>query len=128
MGDSKRNRGSRCDGVDVGGSVAGVKPNYDHRLLLIVVVVDVGPMSVGAVVSGADGGVFIIVVLTALVSGARVVHPVRQVGLQPLGRERADIKKKNQRNHQPLSRDLLGKSAPTNIKLIDAEAADKVFL
>lgn len=98
--------------------MAAVKPNYDHPLLLIVVVVDVGPVSVGAVVPGADGGVFIVVVLTALVSGASVVQPVRQVGLQPLGREKRIYKKKKteQRN---VSRDLLGKSAPTNIKLID---------
>lgn len=81
--------------------MAGVKPNYDHRLLLIVVVVDIGPVSVGAVVSGADGGIFIVVVLTALVSGARVVHPVRHVGLQPLGRERADIKKKTKEPSTP---------------------------
>lgn len=44
-------------------------------------------MAVRSVVSGADGGVLIIVMLPALVVGASVVHPVRQVSLQPLERD-----------------------------------------
>lgn len=41
-------------------------------------------MSVRTGVSGAGGGVLVIVVLAPLVVGAGVVHPVRQVSLQPL--------------------------------------------
>lgn len=85
-----------------------------HRLESIVVVVDISSMSVRTRVTRADGGIFIIVVLTALVSGASVVHPVRQVGLQPL------VRKQNPRH----GRDSLGNS--TNLKLVDTEAADKV--
>lgn len=85
-----------------------------HRLESIVVIVDISTMSVRTRVTRADGGVFIIVVLAALVSGASVVHPVRQVGLQPL------VRKQNPRHR----RDSLGNS--TNLKLIDTEAADKV--
>ena len=85
-----------------------------HRLKSVVVVVDISSMSVRTRVTRADGGIFIIVVLTTLVSGASVVHPVRQVGLQPL------VRKQNPRH----GRDSLGNS--TNLKLIDTEAADKV--
>lgn len=67
--------------------MAGVKPTYNHNLELIVVIVDVSAVPVRARVTRAGGGVFIIVVLTALVSGASMVHPVRQVSLQPLVRE-----------------------------------------
>jgi len=51
---------------------------------LIVVVVDIGSVSVGAVVPGSDGSVLIVLVLPTLVSGATLVHPVGEVGLQPL--------------------------------------------
>lgn len=68
--------------------VAGVKPDYNQRTLflleLIVVVIDVGPVSVRAVVPRADGGVFVVVVLATLVVGSSMVHPVGEVGLQSL--------------------------------------------
>lgn len=57
------------------------------RLNLIIVIIDIGSISVRRVVAGAGGGVLIIVMLPALVVGASVVHPVRQVSLQPLGRD-----------------------------------------
>lgn len=57
------------------------------RLNLIIVIVDIGSVPVGTVVTGADGGVLIVVMLPALVVGAGVVHPVGQVSLQPLGRD-----------------------------------------
>lgn len=52
----------------------------------IIVIIDVGSVPVGRLVAGADGGVLIVVMLPALVVGASVVHPVREVRLQPLGR------------------------------------------
>lgn len=60
-------------------------------LELIVVIVDISSVSVRTGVTRADWGVFIKVVLTSLVSGASLVHPVRQVSLQPL------VKKKNKK-------------------------------
>lgn len=54
---------------------------------LIVVIVDISTMSVRARVTRPYRGVFIIVVLTPVVIGACVVHPVRQVSLQPLVRK-----------------------------------------
>lgn len=88
MGATNRNKEARAavKYLDVGSCTADVKPTYYHRLELIVVVVDISTVSVRTGVTGASGGVFIIVVLTALVSGASVVHPVRQVSLQPLVR------------------------------------------
>lgn len=68
------------------GCMAGVKPTYRLILELIVVIVDISAVPVRARVTRADGGVFIIVVLTTVVSGASMVHPVRQVSLQPLVR------------------------------------------
>lgn len=56
----------------------------EARCGLVVVVVDVGSVPVRAGVPGPDGGVLIVVVLAALVPGAGLVHPVGQVGLQPL--------------------------------------------
>lgn len=56
------------------------------NLELIVVIVDISSVPVRARVTWAGGGVFIIVVLAAVVSGASMVHPVRQVSLQPLVR------------------------------------------
>lgn len=55
---------------------------------LIVVIVDICPMPVRR--PRADGGVFIIVMLTALVMGSGVVHPVLQVSLQPLVRKQSN--------------------------------------
>lgn len=81
---------------------------------LIVVIVDISSVSVRTRVTRADGGIFIVVVLTPLISGASLVHPVRQVSLQPL------VRKKHHR------RDSLGNSTSTNLKLIDTEVADKV--
>lgn len=88
VGATNRNNEARAavKYLDVGSCTTGVKPTYYHRLELIVVVVDISAVSVRTRVTGASGGVFIIVVLTALVSGASVVHPVRQVSLQPLVR------------------------------------------
>lgn len=60
------------------------------RLNLIVVIVDISAVSVRTGVTWASGGVLVIVVLSALVSGASVVHPVRQVSLQPLVRAGGD--------------------------------------
>lgn len=57
------------------------------KLNLIIVIIDVGSISVWTGVPGASGGVLVIVMLTALVVGASLVHPVRQVSLQPLVRE-----------------------------------------
>lgn len=53
-------------------------------LELIIVVVDVRSVSVRRGVTGANGGVLIVVMLPPLVIGTRVVHPVLQVRLQPL--------------------------------------------
>lgn len=57
------------------------------RLNLIIVIIDIGSISVRTVVTGAGGGVLVIVMLPALVVGTSVVHPVRQVSLQPLARD-----------------------------------------
>lgn len=53
----------------------GVQTN-SYNLELIIVVVDVSSMSVRTGVTRASGGVFVEVVLAALVVGASVVHPV----------------------------------------------------
>lgn len=43
---------------------------------LIVIIVDISSVSVSTGVTWADGGILIIVVLTPLVTGASLVHPV----------------------------------------------------
>lgn len=68
---------SDCDTLSVCPCVCGI-------LKLIIVVVDVRSMSVRRGVTGANGGVFIIVMLPSRIVGACVVHPVLQVSLQPL--------------------------------------------
>ena len=85
-------------------------------LELIVVVVDVGSVSVRAVVTGANRGVLVVLMLTPLVVGACVVHPVRQVDLQPLVMEE---------HHR---RDSLGESATTDLKPIDIEPLIRFLL
>lgn len=101
-------------------------------LLLIVVVVDVGPVSVRAVVPRADGGVFVIVVLAALVVGSSVVHPVGEVGLQSLREGQSAFsdgrrKKKKKKNRRPPAvTTALPNEAPTNTRLTDTPAAEKV--
>lgn len=47
-------------------------------------------MPVRTGVTWGDGGVFVVLVLTPLVIGASVVHPVCQVSLQPLKQHRRD--------------------------------------
>lgn len=78
---------------------------------LIVVIIDISAVPVGTVVTWADGCVFVVVVLAALVIGASVVHPVGQVSLQPL--VLATHKPRLVRLHSP----------STNLQLTDA--ADK---
>lgn len=67
---------------------------------LIIVVVDVGSVSVRRGVTRADGGVFIIVMLPTRVIGASVVHPVLEVSLQPLERrENTEMVKNSHVSH-----------------------------
>lgn len=90
-------------------------------LLLIVVVVDVGPVPVRAVVPRADGGVFVVVVLAALVVGSSVVHPVGEVGLQSLREGQSTFRngEKKKKRRPPAVVTASPNEAPTNTRLID---------
>lgn len=79
-------------------------------------------MSVRAVVPRADGGVFVVVVLAALVVGPGVVHPVGEVGLQalPIGTQRVQTQPEEKREEEAAaaasttsrSRDRLREASP----------------
>lgn len=79
-------------------------------------------MPVRAVVPGADGGVFVIVVLATLVVGLSVVPPVREVRLQSL-REGQSTFRNGEEEEKETSTVLTANEAPTNTRLIETPSS-----